>query len=114
VCASHDGRPEHVAAVREILAAAGLTEADLDNTPAMPIEIEAMREVVRGGGGPASITQNCSGKHAGMLATTVINGWPTSGYRDPQHPVQRVILDDLAARAGAVTAIGVDGCGAPA
>jgi len=113
VCASHDGRPEHVAAVREILAGAGLSESELDNTPALPLEGEAMRAIVRAGGGPASITQNCSGKHAGMLATAVRNGWPTQGYRDPEHPVQRLILDDLRTHAGAVTAIGVDGCGAP-
>jgi L-asparaginase II len=114
VCASHDGRPEHVAAVRAILAGAGLSEADLDNTPAWPLEGEAQRAIVRAGGGPTSITQNCSGKHAGMLATAVVNGWPTEGYRDPDHPVQRLILDDLRRHAGAVTAVGVDGCGAPA
>ena len=114
VCASHDGRPEHVAAVREILAGAGLTEADLDNTPTWPLDPGELRAVVRADGGPASITQNCSGKHAGMLATCVINDWPTAGYRSPDHPVQRLILDDLAARAGAVSAVGVDGCGAPA
>ena len=114
VCASHDGRPEHVDAVRELLAGAGLSPADLDNTPAMPLDVEAIRAVVRAGGGPASIAQNCSGKHAGMLVTTVVNGWPTVGYRASDHPVQRLILDDLASRAGAVTAVGVDGCGAPA
>ncbi len=114
VCASHDGRPEHVAAVRAILAGAGLDEGALDNTPALPLEAEAMRAVVRAGGGPTSITQNCSGKHAGMLVTAVRNGWATKGYRDPDHPVQRLILDDLCSHAGAVTAVGVDGCGAPA
>jgi len=114
VCASHDGRPEHVAAVRAILTGAGRSEADLDNTPAWPLEGEAQRAIVRAGGGPTSITQNCSGKHAGMLATAVVNGWPTNGYRDPDHPVQRLILDDLRTHAGAVTGIGVDGCGAPA
>jgi L-asparaginase II len=114
VCASHDGRPEHVAAVREILAGAGLDETALDNTPALPLEGEAQRAILRAGGGPTSITQNCSGKHAGMLATAVVNGWPTKGYRDPDHPVQRLILDDLRTYAGAIAAVGVDGCGAPA
>lgn len=114
VCASHDGRPEHVAAVREILATAGLVEGELDNTPTLPLSADAATAVIRAGDGPAAITQNCSGKHAGMLATAVINGWPTSGYRDPVHPVQRLILDDVARRAGAVSTIGVDGCGAPA
>jgi L-asparaginase II len=106
VCASHDGRPEHVAAVREVLAGAGLGEDDLDNTPTLPLEVGAAWAVVRAGGGPASITQNCSGKHAGMLATAARNGWPTSGYRDPAHAVQRLILDDVARRAGGVS---VDG-----
>ncbi len=114
VCASHDGRAEHLAAVRAILAGVGLTEADLENTPALPLEPDAARAVVRGGGGPESITQNCSGKHAGMLATSVINGWPTSGYLDPAHPLQRLIVSRLDAPAGGVRAVGVDGCGAPA
>ena len=38
VCASHDGRPEHLAAVREILAGAGLSEDDLENTPTLPLD----------------------------------------------------------------------------
>ena len=52
----------------------------------------------RAGVGPASILQNCSGKHAGMLATAVVNGWPTAGYTAPDHPVQRTIVDHLAGR----------------
>jgi L-asparaginase II len=114
VCASHDGRPEHVAAVREILAASGLTDDDLDNIPGLPLEVDAARSIVCAGGGPASITQNCSGKHAGMLVTSLGNGWPTAGYRDPDHPVQRMILATLGGPAGPITAVGVDGCGAPA
>lgn len=114
VCASHDGRAEHLEAVRQILAGAGLDESDLANTAALPIEVDAARAVVRAGGGPASITQNCSGKHAGMLATSVLNGWATAGYLDPDHPLQRLIVDELAASAGGVRGVGVDGCGAPA
>jgi L-asparaginase II len=114
VCASHDGRPEHLAAVRQILAAAGLTQDVLDNTPSLPLAPEAAESIVCAGGGPASITQNCSGKHAGMLATSVLNGWPTGGYRRPDHPLQRMILADIAERAGPISAVGVDGCGAPA
>jgi len=114
VCASHDGLPEHVAAVRAILLGARLTERDLANTPALPLDAGAARAVVRAGGAPASITQNCSGKHAGMLATCVVNGWPTGGYLDPAHPLQQRILDELRVRAAAVSGVGVDGCGAPA
>jgi L-asparaginase II len=114
VCASHDGRPEHLAAVRAVLASAGLSVADLANTPTLPLDAGAARDVVRAGGGPESITQNCSGKHAGMLATSVINGWPTAGYLDADHPLQRAIVERIDTAAGGVRGVGVDGCGAPA
>jgi L-asparaginase II len=114
VCASHDGRPEHIAAVAEILAGAGLGPADLENTPTLPLDPGASSAVLRVGGQATSISQNCSGKHAGMLATAVINGWPTAGYTDPEHPVQRRILDDLRKEAGPAEHVGIDGCGAPA
>ena len=114
VCASHDGRPEHVAAVREVLASVGLTDADLSNTPALPLDPDAAHAIVRAGGGPESITQNCSGKHAGMLATSVTNGWPTAGYLDPGHQLQQLIVSRLQEGAQGVRGIGVDGCGAPA
>ena len=57
---------------------------------------------------------NCSGKHAGMIGTSVHNGWPVESYRDPDHPVQLAILqtiDDLAGEQAGNLA--VDGCGAP-
>ena len=57
---------------------------------------------------------NCSGKHAAMLATCVVNGWSTDGYLDAAHPVQGAITDRIAELAGHVHHIGVDGCGAPA
>ena len=57
---------------------------------------------------------NCSGKHAAMLATCVANGWPTSTYRDPDHPLQVSLRGTVERLAGEpVAAVGVDGCGAP-
>jgi L-asparaginase II len=57
---------------------------------------------------------NCSGKHAAMLATCVVNGWPTESYRAPEHPLQVVIGEALEDSAGErVGAVAVDGCGAP-
>ena len=69
--------------------------------------------MLRAGGGPTSILQNCSGKHAAMLAACVVNGWPTEGYLDQDHPVQQVIDAYIAKAAGGVVHTGVDGCGAP-
>jgi len=57
---------------------------------------------------------NCSGKHAAMLATCVLNDWPARGYLAPDHPLQQAIWYTIEELAGQrVTATGVDGCGAP-
>jgi L-asparaginase II len=57
---------------------------------------------------------NCSGKHAGMLATCVANGWPLESYRDPKHPLQVALAEAVTDLVGEpIAAVGVDGCGAP-
>jgi L-asparaginase II len=114
VCASHDGTPAHVDGVRRILAGAGLDETALANTPDLPIEPMAAADVLRAGGERKAVQMNCSGKHAGMLATCVVNGWSTADYLDHDHPLQRAITATLEEHAGQVAHIGVDGCGAPA
>lgn len=114
-CASHSGQDAHLAGVRAMLADAGLSEDDLDNTPARPISEDALAAWFAAGLPPASIAQNCSGKHAGMLIASRAAGWPTEGYRDASHPLQRLIvatIEDLTG--GPVSAVVVDGCGAPA
>ena len=112
--ASHSGEDFHIEGVRTILAGAGLAESDLQCPPDLPLDDEAKAELLSGGGKRDRIHMNCSGKHAAMLATCVVAGWPTASYRDPGHPLQRRIratIERLAAEP--VTAIGVDGCGAP-
>jgi L-asparaginase II len=112
--ASHSGEDFHVSGVREILAGAGLTEDALQCPPDWPLDDEAMRALILAGGSADRVHMNCSGKHAAMLATCVVNGWPTQSYTDPEHPLQRQIRDVVASLAGErIAAIGVDGCGAP-
>ncbi len=112
--ASHSGEDFHVAGVRKILAGAGLAETDLRCPPDRPLDDEAW-EAMRRAGEPADrVHMNCSGKHAAMLATCVVAGWPTASYTDPGHPLQqriRVVLGGLAGEP--VTMVGIDGCGAP-
>lgn len=105
-CASHAASPMHLDVVRSILAAHGLSEDDLRNTPARPPGAAASVA-------PSSIVQNCSGKHAAMLATCVVNGWPTDTYLEAGHPLQQAILDALIRFGCSVRHVGVDGCGAP-
>jgi L-asparaginase II len=112
-CASHSGDLTHVGVVRRILADAGLDEETLDNTPDVPLDLAVARDYVRAGGEPDPLHQNCSGKHAAMLATCVANRWPTDGYRDPEHPVQRAVRDTIADVTGDDTEyVAIDGCGA--
>jgi len=112
--ASHSGEDFHVAGVQRILETAGLSEDDLQCPPATPTDPDAARQAVRAGEPPLRIRMNCSGKHAAMLATCARNGWPTATYRDPGHPLQRMIHDTVQELTGeTITATGVDGCGAP-
>jgi L-asparaginase II len=114
-CASHSGEPDHLAGVRRILAGAGLDEADLQNTPALPLDSDAATAWVLAGNKPTPLTQNCSGKHSAMLATCVAAGWDRAGYRDPDHPLQRAIRATIAELTGDgdPVHVTVDGCGAP-
>jgi L-asparaginase II len=113
--ASHSGESFHLEAAAAILSGADRSESDLQNTPDYPID-EAEHDLwLRAGRPPARLAQNCSGKHAAMVATCVVNGWDLATYRDPGHPLQRLITDVVAELAGEpVTAISIDGCGAPA
>jgi L-asparaginase II len=113
VCASHDGCEIHTTAVERVLDQFELTEADLRNTPSLPYNAAAREEAVREGKTPTSIEQNCSGKHAGMLATCRINGWSLADYLEPDHPLQAAITGSFRAHGSSVHHVGIDGCGAP-
>ena len=116
VCASHDGRPEHLAAALEILKRAGLDESALGNTTDYPLDETEHEKAIREGKQRSSLQMNCSGKHSGMLATCVAAGWKHDlSYLSPDHPLQRHITATIPSLAGEPAAhIGVDGCGAPA
>ncbi len=107
---SHNGEAIHVAAVRSILSKAGLSEQDLQCGPEPPM----------GGypsdAGPARITNNCSGKHAGFLAAAVAFGDDPSHYLQPDSQVQRSVHAAILAITGAdksQVSTAVDGCSAP-
>lgn len=113
-CASHSAQPFHLDGVRDMLSAADLTEADLQNTPDLPYDSDERDIWIAAGRTARPLAQNCSGKHAAMLVTCRLNGWDLTTYRDPGHPLQRLMADTLADLAGEpVAATAVDGCGAP-
>jgi L-asparaginase II len=116
-CASHNAEEPHLAAVRSILEKAGLTEDDLQSGAHLPLYEPEADKLIRSGEDPRPIHGNCSGKHAGMLAVCVHEGYETATYRDPGHPLQRRILGLIAEVCGLredEVLIAGDNCGVPA
>ena len=112
--ASHSGEAFHLEGVRRILASVGLDESALQTPPGWPLDDDARDALIRAGGEKSPIAMNCSGKHAAMLATCVVNGWDVASYRDADHPLQVAIADTFATLTGEpVGVVAVDGCGAP-
>jgi L-asparaginase II len=115
-CGSHSGTPRHVEVVAGMLARARLTPADLGCGTHEPMDAASARDLVRAGASPSSLHHNCSGKHAGMLATAVHRGEPVAHYWRPDHPVQvriaRVLEEMTGSRLGA-DVCGIDGCSVP-
>jgi L-asparaginase II len=96
ICASHSGKALQVQTVRRLLGKIGVAESSL-----------------RAGSG---ITDNCSGKHAGMLALAKLQGHHIDGYMERDHPIQTVILERVSELCGlppAEVEVATDGCGAP-
>ena len=112
VCASHGGTNRHQEVALEILQSVGLSESELQNTPDAPLDREAR---IKWGDKPAtSLAANCSGKHSGMLATCVVNGWDIKTYRDVDHPLQLAIAREITELIGkSIDRVSIDGCGAP-
>lgn len=113
-CASHGGEPEHVALAERMLNDLGLEEGDLACGPHDPLSARGMKLLRESGARLTRLHNNCSGKHAAMLARAHTAGWHTYGYERREHPVQRCCLQAAAQWAGlSETQIGqaVDGCG---
>ena len=113
-CASHEGEPAHVAAARSILSKVGVDEALFQCGAHLPFGPDASQELLMLGGQAMPIHNNCSGKHAGMLALAVGMGWDPVDYHLPDHPVQDRMLREILRWTGldkAEVVTGVDGCG---
>lgn len=114
ICASHRGQDCHVEAVRSILAKIGLDESYLLCGVHRPVDGKQTRRLIREGREPTPIYNNCSGKHAGMLAYALHVGYPLDNYVDAQHPVQvdmHAAVAEVCGLASEQVIIGVDGCG---
>ena len=90
MCASHNGEEFHVEAVRSVLQKIGLDESYLQCGPAYSFgNPKVTEEYMRKGIPPMAVINNCSGKHSAMLALCQAEGYDTSNYFKPEHPVQQ-------------------------
>jgi L-asparaginase II len=115
-CASHSGEPIHTAVAASMLRKIGLGPEALKCGVHEPFSPEVARQLRERGEAPNILQNNCSGKHAGMLALALHLGAPTETYDEPTNPVQLAIgktvsqfsdipIEDIA--------VGTDGCGVP-
>ena len=110
MCASHNGEPIHIGAVRALLERAGLDADALMNPPGWPLDPEAMAASQH----QHKLLHNCSGKHAGMLLACVRAGWDPRTYLRSSHPLQRRVLRAVKQASGLnELEMSVDGCGVP-
>ena len=115
VCSSHNGEAIHQQTALAILSEFGLDESALGNTHDYPMHTHSAHDAIRAGLPKSALQMGCSGKHSGMVATCVINGWSVENYLEQDHPLQQAITHTVAEVTGHdAFAIGIDGCGAPA
>jgi L-asparaginase II len=115
-CASHSGEEMHTKIAAKMLEKIGLSEADLRCGAHLPFNEKRAEEIIRAGEKPSQLHNNCSGKHAAMLALAKHTGADLKTYERLEHPVQQAILEVVAqfteTEAGDIP-IGIDGCAAP-
>lgn len=116
MAASHTGSRYHLELVTGVLARIGLGPGHLACGFHEPEDPQSRDDVLRGGAVRTPLYNNCSGKHAGMLALAVAEGWPVEGYHRAEHPMQqlfRQVIADVCGVAAGPLEDGVDGCNLP-
>lgn len=115
--ASHNGEEFHIRGVRRLLGRIGVSEGQLRCGFHPPYYPRAAQSFYARNTPPSPVYNNCSGKHAGMLAACVCHHYDLDTYMLPDHPHQRVIKDVIAEFSQVPVSqieVGVDGCGVPA
>ncbi|KAM6534656.1 hypothetical protein FALCPG4_004282 [Fusarium falciforme] len=117
MCASHNSEDRHIDRARSMLARAKAQEADYrcgghpSISPAVNQAWTMMGLDITGG-----IYNNCSGKHAGMMAGAIALGASIKDYHLPDHPMQirvKQVVEQLCPDPSHVQ-WGIDGCNLPA
>ncbi len=115
ISGSHNGEKKHVRVVRSILKKIGLNKSYLQCGTHVPHHYTALG-ITPPNKRFSSLQHNCSGKHAGMLAVCVYEGWSLKNYLNPRHRLQKLILKKIAELCEypkRKIKVGIEGCGAP-
>ncbi len=113
MAASHSGSRYHLGLVQGILSGLGMSPGDLACGYHDPADEQSLQDVRSNPEIRSGIYNNCSGKHAGMLALALSQRWPTAGYEKLEHPLQQLMRATVAECCGVTPesmAVGVDGC----
>jgi L-asparaginase II len=116
LCASHTGTNDHVETVRGIQAKIGISEEDLQCGIHWPADKATRKAMQSRGEKPNPLHHNCSGKHTGMLALAKMQNHSLDNYLEPEHPVQKQILQtfsEMGMLSPEDVIVGIDGCSAP-
>jgi L-asparaginase II len=115
-CASHAGEAAHVSVAASMLVKVGMSETQYECGAHWPTDFSAQRDLVRHAQEPSAIHNNCSGKHAGMLALARQIEAPAQGYTRLDHPVQRAVARTMSELCDVdidAQPHGIDGCSVP-
>lgn len=116
MASSHTGSRYHLELVTSVLSRIGPGPEQLACGYHEPEDPASRDDVLRAGAPRTALYNNCSGKHAGMLALALAEGWPIEGYHRPEHPMQQLFRQVIAQVCGVAPGSledGVDGCNLP-
>lgn len=113
---SHNGEERHTDAVKRIFKKMGCGIDKLDCGIAKPMNSVAAGRLLQQNRPYEQVHNPCSGKHSSMIALALVKGYAIDGYIQPEHPVQKEMLDvvrDVSGIDRESIKIGIDGCGVP-
>jgi L-asparaginase II len=113
-CGSHSGEDFHLETAAKMLAKCGLREQDLRCGSHLPFSESVANAMIKADKLPNQLHNNCSGKHAAMLAFCKYINADLTTYEDFNHPIQRQILEIVKQFCEFKDVkLAVDGCAAP-
>lgn len=116
ICSSHNGEDLHIQVLNRLMKKIGIDEGRLQCGFHRPYYLPQTENILKGIRSASPIYNNCSGKHSGMIAACILNGFQTNNYLESSHPHQVAILNIIAEFCEIdpkQISLATDGCGVP-